>query len=138
MSFDLVLRCLDHGKVSTFPRSILEEAFAPFIESRDDGSWKLSDCLTDVWPEGQADCEGFWLSRQPGDEHHPFWSALLAVMRQTQTVLFWPSVGPKPHGVVAAASVIAHMPESMVRVIGTPKIVTKPEEFWEFIIDSGA
>src|ERR1700730_11149175 len=49
VSFDIFLVCLDHGKVATFPRSMIEEAFAPFIESRQRTSWKLTNSLADVW-----------------------------------------------------------------------------------------
>lgn len=138
MSFDIFLVCLNKGNVSTFPRAIVEKAFAPFIEDRSDGSWKLVDSLADVWIDDDAEIGGFGVSRPPGDDNHPFWHALLDVMRQTQTVLHWPSVGPKPYCVVADESVIAHMPPDMLKILGTPKIVKHPGEFWEFINDSDA
>jgi hypothetical protein len=140
MSFDIFLVCLDHGEVATFPRALIERAFAPFIETREPNSWKLCDSLADVWIKGADDIAGFGVSRPPGDleEPHPFWRALLDVMQRAQTVLHWPSVGPKPHAVVANESVIAHMPPDMIRILGRPKLVTKPEEFWQGIAESGA
>lgn len=140
MSFDIFLVCLDHGEVSTFPRAVVEEAFAPFIESRGPRSWKLRDSLADVWIKGTAEITGFGVSRPPGDldEPHPFWRALLDVMQRTQTVLHWPSVGPKPHAVVANESVIVHMPPDMIEILGRPTVVTKPKEFWQRIAESGA
>jgi hypothetical protein len=137
MSFDIFLVCVDHGSVATFPSSIIKDAFAPFIESRDKSSWKLVNCLADVWiEEDEAETDGFMVSRPPGDEDHPFWAALLDIMRKTQTVLFWPSVGPEPHAVVAEAAVIAHMPPDMIEKLGTPALVKSPAEFLERINDS--
>ncbi len=137
MSFDIFLVCLDHGNVATFPRSIIEEAFAPFIESRQPTSWKLADCLADVWiGEDEVETSGFMVSRPPGGENHPFWAALLDIMRKTQTVLHWPSDGPKPHAVVANEAVIAHMPPDMIKILGTPAVVTSSGEFLERISDS--
>jgi hypothetical protein len=137
MSFDIFLVCLNQGGVATFPRSIVENAFGPFIESRTATNWKLVDSLADVWiGEDEAETDGFMVSRPPGNEDHPFWAALLDVMRETQTVLHWPTDGPKPHAVVANQSVIAHMPADMIKAVGTPAIVTKPGDFLERISDS--
>ncbi len=138
MSFDIWVVCLDNGNVAKFPRALVEKACAPFIESRGNGRWKLSDCLADVWIDDELEIGGFSVSRPPGDKKHPFWQALLGIMRNTQTVLHWPTGGPKPHAVVANQAVIAHMPPDMVRILGTPNVVTKPEEFWQRIAESGA
>jgi hypothetical protein len=118
MSFDIFLVCVDHGSVATIPRSIIKDAFAPFIESRSATSWKLANSLADVWiGEDEEETDGCMVSRPPGEEH-PFWAALLDIMRKTQTVLFWPSVGPEPHAVVADAAVIAQMPPDMIKKLG--------------------
>jgi hypothetical protein len=136
MSFDIFLVCVDHGSVATIPRSIIKDAFAPFIESRSATNWKLANSLADVWiGEDEEETDGFMVSRPPGEEH-PFWAALLDIMRKTQTVLFWPSVGPEPHAVVADAAVIAQMPPDMIKKLGTPALVTSPAEFLERINDS--
>jgi hypothetical protein len=138
MSFDLWLVCLDRGEVASFPRAMVEDACASFIESRRENSWKLSDCLADLWIDSEPEIAGFDVSRPPGDEKHPFWRALLNIMQQTQTVLHWPTVGPLPHAVVADESVIAHIPADMLRILGRPNIVRKSEEFWRRIVESGA
>ena len=138
MSFDIFFVCVDQGEVASFPRSIIEERFAPFIKSRTRDSWELIDSLADVWIREDVQTSGFMVSRPPGDEKHPFWQALLDIMRETQTVLHWPSGGPLPHAVVANESVIAHMPADMLRVVGRPKIVHKPEDFWRCIVESDA
>lgn len=136
MSFDIFLVCVDQGEVASFPRSIIEERFAPFIKNRTRDSWELIDSLADVWIGEDVQTSGFMVSRPPGDEKHPFWAALLDIMRKTQTVLFWPSVGPEPHAVVADATVIAHMPPDMIEKLGTPALVATPAEFLERINDS--
>jgi len=138
MSFDIFLVCLNGGEVATFPRAALEKAFALFIERRTQRRWQLRDSLADVWIEATDEISGFGVSRPPGDRQHPFWRELLALMQRTQTVLHWPSIGPLPHAVVAQESAIAHMPADMIDVLGKPKIVTNPDEFWQFILESGA
>lgn len=134
MSFDIFLVSLG----GNFPLALVEKAFAPCIESRTSGSWRLSGSLAEVWIDDGPMIGDFMVSRPPGDEHHPFWKGLLEIMQQTETVLHWPSIGPKPYCVVASEAVILHMPADMVETLGRPKIVTTPEEFWEFIIESGA
>lgn len=137
MSFDIFLVCVDHGNVATFPSSTIKDAFAPFVESRNKSSWKLADCLADVWiGEDEAETDGFMVSRPPGSEDHPFWAALLDIMGKTRTVLYWMSDGPKPHAVVADEAVIAHMPPDMIEALGTPALVRSPAEFLERINDS--
>lgn len=138
MSFDIWLVCLDRGEVALFPRKLVEDACAPFIDSRSEGSWNLVDSLADIWISDEPDIGGFGVSRPPADEKHPFWKALLDIMQQTQTVLHWPTVGPLPHAVVADESVIAHMPADMLRIVGRPNIVRKPDDFWRCIHDSKA
>lgn len=138
MSFEIWLVCLNKGHVATFPRAMVEEEFGPFVEITEPKRLKLADSLADVWLDDAPEIEGFTVTRPPANPHHPFWPALLDIMRKTQTVLHWPTVGPKPHAVVADGSVIAHMPPDMVRILGTPNVVTKPEEFWQRIAESGA
>lgn len=138
MSFDIWLVCLNKGDVAKFPRAMLEEAFAPFVETKEPKRLTLADSLAEVWLDDAPDIEGFTVTRPPADTHHPFWSALLDIMRRTQTVLHWPTGGPKPHAVVADKSVIAHMPPDMIKVVGTPRVVRKPDEFWKRIAESGA
>jgi hypothetical protein len=134
MSFDTYLTCVDHGKVCRFPRSIVEEAFAPFIESKSEGSWKLVDSLADVWIGAGPEVTGFGVSRPPGDKQHPFWRALLEIMQKTQTVFFWIDGG----AVVAHLDVIPHMPPDMLESLGTPALATEPGDFWDYIQGTGA
>jgi hypothetical protein len=133
MSFDIFLACVQNGEISTFPRILVETAFAPFIESRDESSWKLAGCLADVWIDAQAEINGFGVSRPPGDEH-PFWQALFDLMRQTPTVLYWPAADDA--AVVADESVIAHMPPDMIESVGRPTVVGTALEIGECIRDS--
>jgi hypothetical protein len=107
MSFDIFLVCLQNGEVSTFPLTLVETAFAPFIESRGDESWALTESNADVWIDTEPEISGFMVSRPPG-ENHPFWQAVFDLMRQTPTVLHWQGGG----AVVADESVVAHMPPS--------------------------
>ncbi len=112
MSFDIFLDCRNGG-TDKFSRAIVEEAFGPFIDEREDTHWSLARSNAEVWLTTDAELTGFMVSRPPG-EGHPFWAALLAVMRKTLSVLYWPSAGPKPHCVVADEGVIANMPAEMI------------------------
>jgi len=133
MSFDIFLGCMKNGESATFPRALVETAFAPFIESRSDRSWKLTDSLADVWIQAGPEIYGFTVSRPPGDEH-PFWQALFDLMRQTQSVLYWPSDGPA--SVVTDEAVIAHMPAEMIEIVGPVIVVETPLEIGECIRNS--
>jgi hypothetical protein len=121
--------------ICTIPLSLIEEAFSPFIEAKTEDSWRLIDCLADVWIDNDTpEIHGLSVSRPPGDKQHPFWRALLDIMQKTQTVFFWPGGG----AVVAHLDVIPHMPPDMLKTLGTPDLVTEPGDFWDRIHDSGA
>lgn len=120
-----------------FPLALVEEKFSPFIESRSPDKWDISGGLAEIWISDSPECGGFMVSRPPG-AHHPFWKALLEIMRQTETVLYWLSDGPKPYCVVANEAAIPLMPADMVEALGRPKIVEEPWEFCDAINESSS
>ncbi len=129
MSFDIFLGCFKNADAAPFPRSLLERAFASFIEKKEQTSWKLVNSLADVWVTDQAEIAGFMVSRPPGDDH-PFWPALFDFMRQTGSVLYWPGGDGT---VVTDAAVIPNLPVDMIKALGEPIIVTSPAEITDLI-----
>jgi hypothetical protein len=137
MSFDIFLNVEDGEEVGRIPRALVEKAFAPFIEEREDdyNHWTLAGSNAEVWIKAEPEIGGFMVSRPPGEDH-PFWAALLELMRKTPTVLYWPAAGPKPYCAVANESVTAKMPADMIEALGTPKLIEKPEDFLQAIYES--
>jgi len=74
---------------------------------------------------------GFAINRPSG--HPIFWDAILDVLRQTPSALFWPGVGPHPRVCVAHASAIPELPPYMIESLGYPTIVNSPEDVNECI-----
>ena len=61
----------------------------------------------------------FSVARPPGPDH-PFWPALIDVLKQTTCVLFWPGKGC----VVADKSAIPHISADFDETMGTPTVTT--------------
>lgn len=137
MSFDIFLSCVDRGESSHFPVVLAEQAFLAFVRLREPTRWVLADCRADIWIKDLAEISDFGVSRPPGDPAHPFWQGLLTLMQKTQTFLYWPTTG-YPRATVAQPSVIPHISADMREVLGTVPIVTRPEQFWEYIEQSNA
>ncbi len=72
-----------------FPREILDRAFEKFSTRNEDGTWSLDDCNGTVYVGFEREIGGFSVNRPPGPDH-PFWPALIEVLKQTTCVLYWP------------------------------------------------
>ena len=145
MSFDIFLSDVGGGGGTGFPREIVARAFGPFIdkvdtlpkiqvlpdvEPADEERWVLrfadgGGC--DVYIDVENPTGGFMVSRPAASP--AFWEALIEIMKQTDSVLYWPNGG----AVVAKESTIAQMPPSMIEVLGTPKVTTDVKEIHAFI-----
>jgi hypothetical protein len=55
---------------------------------------------------------------RPG--HDAFWKALLRVLRETGSILFWPGGG----AVVTNESILVHLPPDLVEGVGRPLVTT--------------
>lgn len=127
-----------HGWLETFsdffPTALLEEVFAPVIEAREPGHWVVKNSAAEMWvSDDKPRTNGFMVTRPPGDPAHPFWKAVLEIMQKTPTVFYWVEAELKPQMVVANPAVIPTLPPDMVKALGTPAIVTKPEDIQEHI-----
>lgn len=134
MSFDLFLSCFRNAEATTIPRQILDSAFGRFADRSDPGCWVLS------FPDGDSaelfldednEIDNFMVTDPPGSPE--FWEGLYAILRQTPSVLYWPGEEEGDCAVVADASVIAELPADMIETIGTPAVITNPQEIIERI-----
>ena len=130
MSFDIFVIRSENGKVAPIPLDVIEQAFGPFIKYREPAGWELS------FPDGGRT----FVYIKDGDEVHHFnvnrpasspelWTALLEILRQTGTVLFWPGGG----AVVGDDSSIAHLMPAIAEIFGTPIIAREGAEIVQLI-----
>jgi hypothetical protein len=125
MSFDIFLSCFHLGNLAAFPRSIVEKAFSV------DADETKSTCWTVNYPDGgsgfdyideEVEITNFAVNRPPISP--AFWEAMLDILRQTPSVLYWPGDGC----VVADAAVIEQLPPDLIESLGTPTVVSTGAE----------
>ena len=125
MSFDISVSSFHNGENHPFPRQILEDAFAPYVVDRErsvtepEGPYVVMSLLCPDEPPGVPpftlgtddlpEVTGFAVNRPPGTPL--FWLAILKVLRQTPSVLYWPGMGC----CVADAAVIEQLPKEWIR-----------------------
>jgi len=131
MSFDIFITCFQDGEAHPFPRKILEDAFGGFTDRSDPTSWLVSDSNAVIQVDDADEMEGFGVNRPP-DGKHPFWPALVAVLRQTGSALYWPGGGP----VVTDQAVVAQLPPEMIEGMGPPIVTTSVSEILRLIEES--
>ena len=124
MSFDVWVGCFQNGDIATFPRAIVERAFADIADRSDPATWRLADSGGTLYIGEEA---GFAVNRPPG--YDEFWEAIVDVLRQTPSVLYWPGKGC----VIADPSVAAHLHPDLVAAVGTPTVTTDVAEILELI-----
>jgi len=131
MSFDIFVTAFQDGKPRAFPRAMLEKAFGPLADMSDPTWWKLKDSFAGIQVDDEAEISDFSVNRPPGDDH-PFWPALLRVLDETSSVLYWPGGGPVAVNETAAASV----PPVMVKKLGAVQTVKTVAELMRLIGES--
>ncbi|HYL33364.1 MAG TPA: hypothetical protein VEU53_09500 [Stellaceae bacterium] len=77
---------------------------------------------SELYIEKDSAISDFMIARPAGSPE--LWKGLLEILKCTSAVLFWPDGG----AVVADESVIQHLPESVIEVVGVPTVVHEPEE----------
>ena len=123
MSFDIFVSSFRDGEMFAFRRQILEDAFAPYVVRRErsvGGSTpphlRLYLLCPDEPPgvppftlgtDDLPEVTGFAVNRPPGTPL--FWLAILKVLRQTPSVLYWGG-----GACVADAEVIRHLPKNWI------------------------
>lgn len=130
MSFDMFMIRAENGKDAPIPLDVIEQAFGPFIKYRNLAGWELS------FPDGGRT---FVYLKEDDGEHHfnvnrpamspELWTALLEILRQTGTVLFWPGGG----AVVGDDSSIPHLLPEIAEIFGTPIVVRDGAEIIQLI-----
>jgi len=123
MSFDIFITRYQGGEAHSFPRIILENAFGGFTDRSDPTSWRMSDSYAVIYVDDADEVDGFGVNRPPYNEH-PFWPALVDVLRQTGSALYW-GIG---RFVVADQAVIADLPPDMIKTLGPPMVTTSVSE----------
>jgi len=76
----------------------------------------------------KPEISGLSVNRPPGPDH-PFWPALIEVLKQTTCVLYWASKGC----VVADKSVIPHIAADFDESMGTPTVTTDLDVIMEMV-----
>ncbi len=131
MSWSIYVSCFLDGQVGRFRRQILERAFEGFTDRSFPDAWKIDDEYDHggtVYIEDGPEIRGFSVNRPPGPDH-PFWPAIINVLKQTNCVLYWPGKGC----VVADKSVIAHISADFDETMGTPTVTTDIDKIMEMI-----
>jgi hypothetical protein len=128
MSWDIWITCFHKGGLGSFRREILDRAFEPFSTRNEDFSWSLNDCSGTVYVDQKREISGFSVNRPPGPDH-PFWPALIDVLKQTTCVLYWPGKGC----VVADKSAIPHISADFDQTMGTPTVTTDIAKIFELM-----
>lgn len=126
MSFDIVVQCFRNGELAKYPRAVVERAFAPFIKARRAHSWELEiggKGGPRIYIRNEPEIHGFMVDR-PG--HDAFWKALMRVLRETGSVLYWPGGG----AVVTSKTILAHLPPDLVEGVGRPLVTTDIEKIY--------
>jgi hypothetical protein len=131
MSFDIFVSAFENGDERMFPCAILEKAFGSFSDMSKPTWWKVADSFAVIQVDDATEISGFGVNRPPGDDH-PFWPALLDVLRKTSSVLYWPGGGP----VITDQSVAAGIPARMIKALGPAKVVTSIEDIFRLISES--
>jgi hypothetical protein len=97
MSFDIYVLVITEGDRDHFPRAMVERAFASIAIDLSGDHWILQppngeSVMANVSIDEEALINGFSVNRPTHYDYFPeLWDALYDVMRQTRTILFWPT-----------------------------------------------
>lgn len=133
MSFELFLQQFQNSHAVNFSDELVQNLFLKYCVGK---SW---DNFILVYPDGSRSelgvvkdrpSAGLSVSRPPASLE--FWRAVLSLLQQTPSCLYWPGGGP----VIAQASVRDHLPPSMIKSLGEPLLVSTPEQIVEAVRNS--
>jgi len=134
MSWDMWIGCFKDGEVGTFSCEIVEAAFKPYIVERQGDHWEFefpddgAGQATVHYDEANRNLVSGLAFNRPSSSPY-FWTVLIDILRQTDTVLFWAGEG----SVVAHQSMIANLPEGFLESIGTPTVTTDMQAIFKMI-----
>jgi hypothetical protein len=134
MSFDLFLQSFKDGAPTTFPTALIEKGFGPYAAIREPRCWVLrypNGGYGELYVDAAQESLGHFMVARPPDSPE-FWRALLDLLQQTSSCLYWPGGGP----VIANPTVRNHLPPDMIQSLGEPIFVSAPEQIVEAIRNS--
>lgn len=126
MSFDIFIACFHGGDEGAFPRHVMEEAFGPYIDSREPRCLVLRFAdggHSDVYVEDKEHISFFGVNRPAASPE--FWQAVFEILRQTPTLLLWPG---GEHPVVGSPATLQHLPADVAETFGVPIIAVSPDQ----------
>ena len=129
MSFDIMLQHFTGGECSTFPRALVESSFGPFVVHRTDSFIRVrypDDSGADMWFDNVENIDHIMFNHCGGNT---FTKAMFELMKRTGSVIYWPG----GRAVVADRSVIDTLPPDIVKALGTPTVISAPQEIRDAI-----
>jgi hypothetical protein len=135
MSFDIFIQRFVGGEAERLPPEALQRAFGPSIEARDPDEFRViyaDGGVAAIYVGGDRKTHGMTINRPPNSP--AFWDSIVAYLRETQSVLYWP--GEPPSAAVATTDVIAHLPPGFVEGLGTPQLVRSGDDIIKLIEQS--
>ncbi|WP_192183646.1 hypothetical protein [Mesorhizobium amorphae] len=132
MSFEAYLSCFENGEQSYFPTSVVDDAFAPFITSRDPESSCWVVTYHDTPPA--LDQSDLYLTLDPEDESRlvarptgnpRLFASMLKVLQATNSAVYCAGECPP---MVGRAETISHLSPDMVEALGSPIVVVDGDE----------
>lgn len=122
MSFDIFIQKFVAGEAQQLPPEAFRHAFGPALEERAAGKFRVvyaDGGVADISVGGDRKAHGMAINRPPNSP--AFWDSIVAYLRETQSVLYWP--GAPPAAAVASIDVIAQLPPDLIQGLGTPQLV---------------
>ena len=131
MSFDLFFGCYQAGQKAAFPRSLLEERFAPYISRREPICFTVDFGAGDtsyIYRDDLDQIDSFSVNRPAGSP--ALYQAIFDLLRTQSLVLCMPGECPP---LIGSAETASHVPADMVEALGDPVVLQSPEEILEWI-----
>ena len=131
MSFDLFFGCYQAGQKATFPRSLLEKQFAPYISRRELTCFTVDFGAGDtsyIYRDDLDQIDSFSVNRPTGSP--ALYQAIFDLLRTQPLVLYMPSECPPLIGSTETAS---HVPADMVEALGNPVVLKSANEILEWM-----
>jgi hypothetical protein len=130
MSFQVYLQSFRDGAPAGIPRDAVRTAFGRFIHETEPSFWTARydaenscEIAVTMLKGDQQLVHQLCVERPCGDER--LWDALAAILKLGTVVLYCPGDAPP---LVAAQSVVGHLPQDMVEALGLPVCVQNGKE----------
>lgn len=135
MSFDIYLQSFHQGEFAGIPRQCVRDAFGPHLTENGPDDWQLryddaNSCDLDLMGH-DTDATmvlGFTVYRPCSDQR--LWDGLASILASGDVVLFFPGCRAP---LVARSTVTHHLPESLIKALGQPVVVTSGKEIQQEI-----